>query len=389
MSSSSPSLSSRIIPIIILAFLTIFGLDALLLQLERNGYSDLMNEVLNDPLPRFLPDTNRLILKQYVGIPALDYFLAFTNVFWANVTDGSSPALSLFMFCFGGQVIAVFLVFMIESKRTVGKSWLVFNWVFWGFATLALGFGFVAPLFYLIHLIWTAKATRSQSVHVRDHLSLHTVVPTYLLGWIVPCLFVSYPFSNHNVRQWSIAVWAFAPVYVFICETIFTNLLRRLSVGQDAAKPKVTLDKAALSSAYGFAWNFAVVCQLTTYAVLTAAYVAPGLFPDGVAKSLTLEKVFVPDAAPHSYRRMTSPAAAVQNFLIYDLATGSIAALVWALKLLLEARPELAVGEERTNLARGVFNSVLLSGPMGAVIALLQHRDESVLSAEAKAEKIQ
>ncbi|KAF4959672.1 hypothetical protein FSARC_10659 [Fusarium sarcochroum] len=389
MSSSSPSLSSRIIPIIILAHLSIFGLDALLLQLDRNGFSDLMHDVLNDPLPRFLPDTERLILKQYVGIPALDYFFAFTNVFWANVTDGSSPALSLFIFCFGGQLIAIFLVFMIESKRTVNWSGLVLNWVVWGFLTLALGFGFIAPLFYLIHLIWTSKATRSQSVHVRDHLSLHTVVPSFLLGWIVPCIFVAYPFSNHNVRQWSIAVWSIAPVYVFICEKIFTTLLRRLSVGQDAAKPKVTLDKAALSSAYSFAWNFAVVCQLTTYAVLIAAYVAPGVFPDGVAKSLTLEKVFVPDAAPHSYRRMTSPASAVQNFLIYDLATGSIAAIVWALKLLLEVRPELAVGEERTNLARGVLTSILLSGPMGAAIALLQHRDESVLSAEAKAVKIQ
>jgi hypothetical protein len=102
-----------------------------------------------------------------------------------------------------------------------------------------------------------------------------------------------------------------------------------------------------------------------------------------------MKKVFVPDAAPHSYEPMSSAAAAMHNFLIYDFATGSVAALIWALHQLLEVRPELKAGEERTNLARGVLTSVLLSGPGGAVIALMQHRDESVLSAEAKAEKIQ
>ncbi|KAL4732739.1 hypothetical protein ACLX1H_001758 [Fusarium chlamydosporum] len=311
---SSPNISNRVPAIIVLSILTIFGLDALLLQLERNGYMDMARNIISDPLPRFLPDTDRLILKRYTGIGPLDDFFAFSNIVWAGVTDGSRPELSLFTFCFGGQLIATFMVFIIESQRTVGWSPLV-------------------------------------------------------------------------LKQWSNAVWSMAPFYIFILQIVFTGLLKRLSVGQDAYKPKVVLDKAALRHAYGFAWNIAVVSQMTTYAVLIAASVLPGIFPNGLARSFTISKVFAPGAPPHSYEPMSSAAVAMHNFLIYDFATGSVAGLVWGLQQLLEVKPELKVGEERANLARGVVKSVLLSGPGGALIALMQHRDESVLSAEAKAEK--
>lgn len=122
---SSPNISNRVPAIIVLSILTIFGLDALLLQLERNGYMDMARNIISDPLPRFLPDTDRLILKRYTGIGPLDDFFAFSNIVWAGVTDGSRPELSLFTFCFGGQLIATFMVFIIESQRTVGWSPLV------------------------------------------------------------------------------------------------------------------------------------------------------------------------------------------------------------------------------------------------------------------------
>lgn len=122
---SSPNISYRIPTIIILAVLAIFGLDALLLQLERNGYMDMSRTIIQDPLPRFLPDTDRLILKRYTGIGLLDDFFAFSNIVWASVTDGSRPEVSLFMICFGGQLIATFMVFVIEAQRTIGWSPLV------------------------------------------------------------------------------------------------------------------------------------------------------------------------------------------------------------------------------------------------------------------------
>lgn len=128
MPSPSPSgLSGRIIPIITLSILSIFALDALLLQLDRNGYFPLLNEILDDPNPRFLPGSERLLLRRYTGVPGLDRGFALSNLIWANVVDGSRPELSLFAFCFGAQLLPFFLIVMIESQRVVGWSRLVFK----------------------------------------------------------------------------------------------------------------------------------------------------------------------------------------------------------------------------------------------------------------------
>ncbi|KAF4984723.1 hypothetical protein FZEAL_164 [Fusarium zealandicum] len=385
-SSSPPGPSGRTIPIILLGILSLLALDALMLQLNRSGYSDFLIEILDDPNPRFLPGSERLLLRRYSGVPALDRFFALWNVVWANVADGSRPQLSLFAFCFGAQMVSFFSVLMVESQRVAGWSGLVLNPLVWGLAMQFLGFGFIAPLYFIVHLVWTSRSSWSENVHLQDPACLRTMRPAFLLGYILPCALIAYPFPQHDMRQWINVIWAVFPIYVLASQTLFTNLLKRMSVGQNAWAPKVQLDKDALSHAYGFAWNVAVVGQMTTYAVLIAANIFPGAFPDGVARSLTMSKVFVPDA-PHSYKPMTDAASAMHNFFIYDLYIGSAAALIWAAHLLLQIRPELSSGEERANLARGVLTSILLSGPGGALVALLQHRDDTVLTAEAKADK--
>lgn len=387
-SSSSSGLSGRIIPILTLSILSIFAFDALLIQLDRNGYSALLNEILDDPNPRFLPGSERLLLRRYTGVPWLDRGFALSNLIWANVVDGSRPELSLFAFCFGAQLLPFFLVVMIESQRVVGWSRLVFNPIIWGMLMQAFGFGFIMPLFAVVHLLWTSNVTRSKTVYLRDHTSLHTVVPVFLLGYVLLCGLLAFPFPDDNLRQWLNVIWTWFPLHVIVLQTLFAGLVKRMSIGQDTFTPKVKLDREALSYAYGFAWNVAVIGQMCTYAVLIAANIFPGVFPHGVAKRLTLERVFIPDA-PHTYTPMKDTGSAMHNFFNYDLYIGSISALIWAVHLLLQVRPELSSGEERTNLARGVATSFLLSGPGGALVALMQHRDDVVLIAEAKADKSQ
>lgn len=250
------------------------------------------------------------------------------------------------------------------------------------------GFGFIMPLFLIVHLLWTSNVTRSQAVYLRDPTSLHTVVPVFLLGYVLLCGLLAFPFPDDNLRQWLNLIWTWFPLHVFVLQTLFTSVLKRTSIGQDAFTPKVTLQREALSYAYGFAWNVAVMGQMCTYAVLIAANMFPSVFPQGVAARLTLARVFIPDA-PHTYTPMKDTGSAMHNFFHYDLYVGSISALIWAVHLLLQVRPELSSGEERTNLARGVATSFLLSGPGGAVVALMQNRDDVVLVAEAKAEKSQ
>ncbi|KAH7145533.1 hypothetical protein B0J13DRAFT_323102 [Dactylonectria estremocensis] len=375
-----------VLPMALIAGLLLFGADAMAGQLIRSGYVDFARPLLaDDGLPHLLPGSDRPLVRHYVGVPAVDRYLATANVFWANVADGARPQLSLFAFYFGMQLVAFFTVFLVESRRVAKWSWLLSSPLLWGFLMQTFGFGLVVPVFFILHLAVSSRSTLADTVRLRDPTSLHTVAPAFTLGYFIPSLVLAFPFPQANLRQWANIVWQAFPLHVVLCQAVFTGVVKRTSLGQDAFTSPVQLDRRALSRAYGFAWNVAVTGQLCTYAVLVAASMAPKLFPPGVARTLSFAGVFIP-GPPHSSAPMTSPAAVVHDFFRYDLYVGSAVALVWAVYLLSQVRP--SGPEERANLTRGVVMSLCLSGPGGALVALLQHRDETVLAAEVKAEKL-
>lgn len=120
--------ASPVLPIVLISAVFVFGVDAMIGQLIRNGYVDFASSLLaDDGRPHFLPGTNRLILRHFVGVPAVDRFLATANVFWANVADGSRLELSLFTFFFGTQLVGFFTVFIVESQRVARRSSLLFK----------------------------------------------------------------------------------------------------------------------------------------------------------------------------------------------------------------------------------------------------------------------
>lgn len=237
-------------------------------------------------------------------------------------------------------------------------------------------------------MIFNLKFTIPETVRLRESTRLHSIIPAVLVGYVFPSAMVAFPFPDAHLRQRCLAFWQAFPLYVVALQTIFTGMLKRMSMGQNTFTPKAQLDRAALSHAYGFAWNVAVVGQLCTIAVLGTSAIFPGLYPDGVAEALSLQKTFVPSAF-RSWEPMVSAATSFHDFLRYDLYLGSIAGLIWAVHLLSQVRPVLETTEEQKNLGRGILRSLLLAGPGGTMVALLQNRDETVLAEELKAEKKQ
>lgn len=120
--------SPPIIPILLLSILAILAIDFLFLQLERNGYSEFLTELRDDPSPRFLPNSERLLVRQYTGVPSIDRIWATLSVVWANVLDGSRPEFTLLAFNFAGQMVPFLMVVIVESWRTVESSGLVFRY---------------------------------------------------------------------------------------------------------------------------------------------------------------------------------------------------------------------------------------------------------------------
>lgn len=103
-----------------LAVIGLFGLNSMFGQLNRNGYVARVQELLSSADP-VLPGSETRLLTTYLGLPVVDDLLALATVLWANVTDGSAPSLSLYVFQFGEQLVPIFLVMIVEASR-VGHS---------------------------------------------------------------------------------------------------------------------------------------------------------------------------------------------------------------------------------------------------------------------------
>ena len=248
-----------------------------------------------------------------------------------------------------------------------------------------IGFGVIAPLFFIAHLAITSQSPVADTVRLRNPVSLYAVIPAVSLGYFLVSGLMAYPFPS-SIHQFFNAVWQPFPLYVVLLQLLFTSISKRTSVGQSAHISGPKRDRSALDHAYSFAWNVAVTTQVTTILVIGATAVFPKFFPEGVPQRLSLARVFVP-GSPHSSDYMKSAGAAIHDFFLYDLYSGAAAALVWGVYLLFQVQPELQSSEEQTKLAKGVFNSTLFAGPGGALVALMQHRDEIVLVGEEKAEK--
>jgi hypothetical protein len=107
--------------VLVLALIHIFGLNSMYGLIFRNGYYRALRNLF-DKGPYVLPGSNDPILTRFTGIDPLDKLLKLAAVMFANVTDGSTPQLSLYAFQFSGQLVSVLTVIMIEGGRRGNKG---------------------------------------------------------------------------------------------------------------------------------------------------------------------------------------------------------------------------------------------------------------------------
>lgn len=102
--------------LVALALVHAFGIISMYGLAYRNGYFNALIR-LRDQGPHFLPGSDVPILTRFTGIGPLDKVLTLAGVMFANITDGTTPQLSLYAFQFAGQLVPVFTVILIEGNR--------------------------------------------------------------------------------------------------------------------------------------------------------------------------------------------------------------------------------------------------------------------------------
>jgi hypothetical protein len=93
-----------------------FGFTSMYGLVYRNGYIQSLMDLWSNG-PYVLPGTSTPILTRFTGIWPMDKALTLAGVMFCNVTNGSTPQLSLYGFQFAGQLVPIFTVMAIEGLR--------------------------------------------------------------------------------------------------------------------------------------------------------------------------------------------------------------------------------------------------------------------------------
>ena len=102
--------------LVALGLIRAFGINSMYGLVYRNGYYDALIH-LRDHGPHLLSGSDIPIFTRFTGIRPLDKVLTLAGVMFANITDGSTPQLSLYTFQFAGQLVPMFTVILIEGNR--------------------------------------------------------------------------------------------------------------------------------------------------------------------------------------------------------------------------------------------------------------------------------
>ncbi|KAK4164726.1 hypothetical protein QBC43DRAFT_352838 [Cladorrhinum sp. PSN259] len=335
----------------------IFGLNSMFGQIYRNGHMRCISDILTSPDPVF-PNTQTRVLTKYTMVPPLDRLLTLGTVLWANVADGSAPALSLYALQFGGQLVPVYFVFLIEGSRAGHVNTAMRRSVFWGLMMQTVGYAITMPVYGAISLFTsptlgkirfsTSDLATAISPSNLPSVTLEAIIPSFLFGYFLPSVLMGLPVSSAALHQWFGALWQGFPLYVSLWRHFCTP-------SATGAKP-----------------------DLSTYGLLFAAKALPALFPPGVAESLTFAKVFAPGPI-YSTKPASSMATATHDFFKWDQYVGSAAALIWGVAVDVMSRNNALQLKDWMLLGWEILRWTVVAGPAGAVVRLLQRRDKAVL----------
>ncbi|GAB1315304.1 hypothetical protein MFIFM68171_05514 [Madurella fahalii] len=327
-------------------------------QIYRNGYIRHLLDIMTSPKP-VLPGSQAPLLTRYL--------------------DGSDPALSLYAFQFGGQLVPIFLAIMIEGSRMGNSKNLLSFTVMWGYAMQTCGYAITMPIYGAVQLfisptfVSSGKALATAVVPQNaSHFDLGVLVPAFFVGYFLPTLLMSLPLSP-AVHQWLGATWQGFPLYVVACQHLFARLVN--------VAPQSNAE--VLSRAYNWAFNIAAVTQLCTYALILAVKTAPGLFPSWAQAAFSFSSVFRPGRF-YSTEPLPSLATAMHDFFKWDQYVGSVAAITWGIALYLTSRKSNLSWRAWATLSWNILWWSVLAGPAGALMRLLQRRDEAIVSTREK-----
>ena len=245
------------------------------------------------------------------------------------------------------------------------------------------------PLYAISHLLISptavpASPVLARAVLMRDVLFVKTLVPSIMLGYVLPSILMAIPTFSSIVHQWLGGLWQGFPVWIILLQYAwkfrnwrfgFTAREDDLALNDDRTTASDRIKEVkALHTAYFFSFGVSAATHLTTFGIFGARQ----LFPLLLSPELNFGDVLLP---PMFYSRahMKNMAIGIQNFFQYDQYVGSTAALVWAMTLHSNSRKEEMTWRQWMWLLGKTLWATMIAGPGGALASLMWDRDMLVI----------
>lgn len=223
------------------------------------------------------------------------------------------------------------------------------------------GIGFVAPVFYFLHYIFTPPS----KFHAADNRLVQTsyaktLVPALIFGYLIPTWAMYWPTSPLSTLQAWNFLWQFFPILLVGVHGLFARCVKDTTKVDKYAN--VTADLSYLRLAYSFSAIVSAGMFWYTYAVTPIPFLDPFL------KDLT-----------NSGREMHSLAEATGTLLKFDDVFCFASSAVWSLLCFKDLKSEARLKTGWLTILATMALSTAAVGP-GASFALMWWWREEILA---------
>lgn len=266
----------------------------------------------------------------------------------------------------------VFAIWLLESSRARSqKLYSPTRWVLpYGIISHMSAIGIGAPLFFLLDTAVTGSPASFWPIatQISPHMA-RAILPTLILGMLVPTLFMFAPFLDSVVRQYVLVGWWFFPGALSILHGLFTSFFRRNSNKAPATDYRTARATSLAHIRCLFIFSFAI-SALSHLLTLSVAL---------MSREASLYSVFL-------FRRedMLSPFAENHNAFLVDYYVTLASCLVWSVGCVRDLeRNGLIAGVKWVGAFSTVVAGSALFGPAAVVSAVCWWR-EGVLARWSK-----
>ncbi|TID14358.1 hypothetical protein E2P81_ATG09234 [Venturia nashicola] len=341
----------------------------------RNGTSEMIQVAR---VHNLLADGTRNPYRgKITGIGGVDFMLfTLVNVFWP-VSQGERTELSLLGVLFGGQIVALLTMTMIEGFREGNKGRIVAFISVYAFLFQTAGFAILSPLYLCLYVL-TSPIFATPTAANLIVSNVDAIPFGILFGYLPVSILVALPYpSVLSLKQkiWAVMLWQPTPHYAIYISKILSSLSPHKS--KTSSIPRQLMH---LRAAYKFALLFAVPAHLYVWTLSLTSILWPSLFSSQAQESLRPLNALIPRNLINSLNAEASNISEGSLWLLqWNYWIGSLSYLLFAMAAKSYATKKMGAKEVVAALGR-----TMAMGPLAAALTLLWDRDEVVFETAEK-----